>query len=34
MERRRHIVRRDYGMVGKKIFLSKLEASKRWEDQD
>jgi hypothetical protein len=34
LERRRHIVRMDYGMAGKEIFLSKLEANKRWEDLD
>ena len=34
LERRRHMVRMDYGMVGKEIFLNKLEASKQWEDLD
>ena len=28
------MVRMDYGMVGKEIFLNKLEASKQWEDLD
>ena len=27
------MVRMDYGMVGKEIFLNKLEASKQWKTQ-